>query len=407
MIAFSHYGTADDVSGVTSWLRRLLAWLARNDVATSLRIHDFGRHPEAGELLRDSNRMGIAASGVRMPVTSGKAVVDILRFLNDSRPRVFLPQGLPGPHFAAAIAAEAGLPWVLSLHSDDPWYWGLLESCGPAASDGVCVAVSEAIAEEASRLRPDADVRIIPYGVDVPEDRAAWNERRFLIVYSGRLVEEQKCISRVLDTLLAACGLSERIEAVFIGDGAERATLEKRVAEAGMENRIRFRGRVPSDEVQQELLQANAILLMSDYEGLPVALLEGMACGLVPMARGIRSGIPQIVKPSETGLILADEPAQAAAAIARLADDPQAWGSMSERARQLVDEKYSNEVCCRRWGALLEELGSRCNAEFPLKIPFKPRLPGFDPRLAEFDVREHKWWKPVLQKGARAIKRLR
>ncbi len=79
---------------------------------------------------------------------------------------------------------------------------------------------------------------------------------------------------------------------------------------------------------------------MSDYEGLPISLLEAMACGVVPVARKIPSGIPELVLEGETGLLVDASPEKAASALIRLLDDPGPWHRCSQASRRLIAEKY-------------------------------------------------------------------
>ena len=53
-----------------------------------------------------------------------------------------------------------------------------------------------------------------------------------------------------------------------MGDGAERAACENLVRQAGLPGRIQFHGRMLPEQAQHLLLRSQAILLMSDFEGL-------------------------------------------------------------------------------------------------------------------------------------------
>jgi glycosyltransferase involved in cell wall biosynthesis len=400
MIAFSYNGQINDISGVTSWLQDLLKDLRDRDREISLNLHHFGPVPSAGELYRTASSMGVRVSGIPYPLT-GDAVRDTLEFLNRTTPRVFLPQSLPGPHFAAEIASESGLPWVFTIHSDDPEYWALANSCGPVRGKGVWVAVSESIADQARAQYPEADVRVIPYGVNVPDKAVDWSTDTFDVVFSGRFVEEQKRVSQVLDVLIKACTLAPRIRATFIGDGPSRQSLNDRVAATGLGERIRFTGRLPKNEVLNELVGAHAVILMSDYEGLPVALLEAMACGLVPVVKNIRSGIPQLVKHGETG-ILVEDVNTATKALVDLSTDQARWTRMSDSARMLVSRNYSRENSHSRWRELIAELEERSSPRYPIPVPSRPVLPPFDKRLKLLDQRRNKTW---IEKFAIRLKR--
>jgi glycosyltransferase involved in cell wall biosynthesis len=387
MIAVSHYGAKNDISGVTTWLGLLLVELKADDIPVSLHLEHFGEDGSCGSFFLLARELGIPVSWVPRSGDTSQDVKGVLEFLNRSKPDVFLPQCLPSAHFAARLAQRYGLPWVFTLHSDDPAYWALADLCGPEGSHGIWVAVSETIAAAARERYPKADIRVIPYGVSLPEGRAAWNPASFRIVYSGRLVEEQKRVSLVIQALIEACRGSNRIEAVVLGDGPAKPGMEEAVRFGGMEDRIRFAGRLCPQEVQAELLQAQAIVLMSDYEGLPVCLLEAMACGVVPVVRAIRSGVPEIVWNGETGLLVDDNPKKAAAVLVKLSEQSEDWGKMSQAARDLIVRCYSHEQCMKRWCGVLDELSGVSKVKYPIPVPYRPELPHCDERLKDLDQR--------------------
>ena len=387
MIFFAYAGLVNDISGVTSWVRRFFILLKKRKITFRLHLQHLGTRVEDGTLYQEAVREEYDVTALPRQSTSRAAVRDILKQINISRPSVFLPHSLPALHFAARIAQKAGLPWIFTIHSDDPEYWALADGCGPDRKAGVWVAVSEAIAREAINRYPYADVRVIPYGVRIPKNSTTWDEGKFRIVYSGRMVERQKCISKVLDVFVAACQSSTNIEAVFIGDGAEKSLIEDRVAELGMQERIRFTGRLDTEAVHNELLSSQAILLMSDFEGLPLSLLEAMACGVVPIVRNIRSGIPEIIHQGKTGYLVDDNIQKAAKTIIDLASDRDQWQQISSSARELAVTRYDENKCFDQWISLINEMQQKSTVKYPIKVPLIPNLPPFDNRLNVFDQR--------------------
>ena len=387
MISFGYAGELNTISGVTSWLIRLLADLKNRCIDFDLHLHHLGINACDASLYGDGIRAGWNVSSISIPPTTQAAVREVLHHLNQVKPSVFLPHSLPSMHFAARIAERSGLPWIFTIHSDDPEYWALADACGPNRSAGAWVAVSEAIANEARIRYPAADVRFIPYGVRIPDFQSNWNSERFRIVYSGRVVERQKCVSKVLNVFAAACEMCPKIEAVFIGDGADRSIIEKRVADLRLQHRISFTGRLDADGVQKELLSSQAVLLMSDFEGLPLSLLEAMSCGVVPVVRNIRSGIPEIIHNGRTGFLVEDDVQAAAQTLSDLASDMHLWQSVSAQARELALSRYDEKKCFDQWIALIHEMEERSSVSYPVKVPLVPSLPRYDNRLAVFDQR--------------------
>jgi hypothetical protein len=137
------------------------------------------------------------------------------------------------------------------------------------------------------------------------------------------------------------------------------------------------------------LLACEVIVLLSDYEGLPIALMEAMACGCVPVCLRMRSGIPELVEDGETGLLVGDRGDGFVAAIRRLRDDRALWARLAEAARALIVERQSIESTAAQWVRLLEEMkggkGSRA-----IELPSRMRLPQVHPALASADVRQVK-----------------
>lgn len=165
------------------------------------------------------------------------------------------------------------------MHSDDPDYWCVAEALTPEAHGGNSVCVSAFLAAELRRKVAGSSPKVIPCGVVCPPNHTTFCNDPFRVVFSGRLENRAKCIHQVVRTMIAAARLVPRIECDLIGDGPERAACESLVSSAGLSDRIRFLGRLAPEEVGPFLQRSQAILMMSAFEGLPVALLEAMASG--------------------------------------------------------------------------------------------------------------------------------
>lgn len=410
MICVGHYGAAHDISGVSTWVAGLLHSLHASSCSCSLLLPHFGADLERCSLavtVRDSVQ---DIRGVQIPFEAEAFTRWTLQQLNDLEPRVFAPQCLPAYHYASRIALQQGLPCVLTLHSDAPDYWALADLMAGGGSRMVWVAVSQFLADKASALFPDVDVRCIPYGVPVGRRSARWHQSRFRIAYCGRMLQEQKRISLVAETLIACCRADSRIEGLMVGDGPHRGHAEEAVLQAGLADRIRFTGRLEGASLQSVLADCQALLLMSDYEGLPVALLEGMALGLVPMTRWSQSGIPELVKDGHSGLILPDSPVKAARLIVDRTGTESDWERMSVNAHSLVQQQYSLEASLQKWSDLLKELMGRSTVQYPLQIPRRIVLPRADFRLSQCDWRRLNVWQKLAfraRKVMRVFRRLK
>ena len=174
--------------------------------------------------------------------------------------------------------------------------------------------------------------------------------------------------------------------AVLWGDGPDRHAVAAILDAEAPAGRVILGGRLQPGEVQVHMAECDALLLLSDYEGLPIAVLEAMACGVVPICLAMRSGIPDLVEDGVTGLVVPDRDEGAIAALRRLAEDPSLRGRLGEAARARVVERYSVNAMVDGWDVMLREVAAAANPS-PLKLPDAPELSPIHPALACEDWR--------------------
>jgi colanic acid/amylovoran biosynthesis glycosyltransferase len=107
-----------------------------------------------------------------------------------------------------------------------------------------------------------------------------------------------------------------------------------------------------------------------------------MAAGVVPVVRAIESGIPELVHHERTGLLVGNDPAEAAAALVRLSRDPDLWQRCSTQTRALVEGGYGADQCFERWLGVMEQQRGPAHPPFPIRTTDLRRLlPLADPRF--------------------------
>jgi phosphatidyl-myo-inositol dimannoside synthase len=202
-------------------------------------------------------------------------------------------------------------------------------------------------------------VRVIPYTVGVgAEDAPAPRVEPagvFRVLFVGRLVE-RKGVRHLIDAM-GKLAPDLGAELVIVGDGPERAALERLAGGTGLEGRIAFRGRVPEAELKAAYGAASVLVLPAivdsrgDTEGLGVVLLEAMSYG-VPVVGSHVGGITDIVTDGETGLLVRPgDPAALAQALDRLARDRSLAARLGEAGARLVRERFSWPAIVARWEA--------------------------------------------------------
>lgn len=262
-------------------------------------------------------------------------------WVNAQRPDAYVVSTSPDVGWLALPLLDASVPTVSVAHNDVWAYYEPLKHYGALVdcAVGVSEEILRRIVEECGV--PSERARRIPYGVyTLPEADATARVEASTAVggplkigYIGRVVVEQK---RVLEMAPLAAELERRgvdFELHVVGDGAARASLEEEFRRLGVEGRVKLWGWLAPDEVRRRLSELDVFLLMSDYEGLSVALLEAMGHALAPVVTDIRSGTGEVVRDGRSGLLVpVGDIGAFAERIERLARDPQALASLKRGA---------------------------------------------------------------------------
>jgi glycosyltransferase involved in cell wall biosynthesis len=113
------------------------------------------------------------------------------------------------------------------------------------------------------------------------------------VLYTGRL-SKAKHVDTVIKAAARALHAGIEIECTVIGVGPERQALEALAAELQIADRVRFTGGIPFQEVVRELASADVLALLSETEGWPKSIAEGMAFGLVCIGSN-RGFVPEML----------------------------------------------------------------------------------------------------------------
>ncbi|HMO06546.1 MAG TPA: glycosyltransferase [Paracoccaceae bacterium] len=168
------------------------------------------------------------------------------------------------------------------------------------------------------------------------------------LVFVGRL-DTQKGLPVLVEALALAAPRHPGLRVTLVGGGPLRPALERQVAKAGLSRNVTFAGWQDEAGVRAALAAAQALVVPSFAEGLPVVIMEAMAAGRPVIATAI-AGIPELVKPGETGwLVPAGRAAPLAEAIATLAETtPDRLATMGAAARMRVLARHDVSASAER-----------------------------------------------------------
>lgn len=204
------------------------------------------------------------------------------------------------------------------------------------------IAVSESERDACAKtgLFDMSKVVVIPNGVEVPLFRQKKPAERFRIITVARL-SPIKGVDIVVDIARELGSIADGYEILIVGDGPERASLEKKAE--GLEN-IRFLGF--RTDVPELLDSSDVFLSASRGEGMPLSLLEAMARALPVVASDVM-GNRDLVGNGTTGFLFdINRPTEAAEKIALLIKDRRLYDRLSKNAFEAASAEHSVEKMC-------------------------------------------------------------
>ena len=212
-------------------------------------------------------------------------------------------------------------------------------------------AVSEAVGASVLAMGvPRSRITVIPNGVDAARfstgvDPAA-PPRHPPVVGSVGCLAARKDYATLVDALALLGARALECRAVLVGDGPERAALERRIQERGLAERVQLLGE--RADVERLLPGMDVFALSSREEGIPNALLEAMAAGRAVVATAV-GGTPEVVRDGETGWLVPPGSAVALAdALEQALRDPAEARRRGAAARRAVLDHMSIEAMVAR-----------------------------------------------------------
>ncbi len=386
-VIFCTYDFGNYYNGPNSWMRRLLPNLRAQGIDIEVL---FIKTSDAGPAFHDLRQQGFDCPYFNWYATTQDKIAWILQEVGRSAPDIFFANLVVPAYFAGRWIRDAGIPTVGVLHSDDPFNDAIIDEFvvgDPRYRTSVMVCVSDWQRRALLAKHPnDTIVARIPYCTPIPSQTAARPGQRLRLVYTGRFVETQKRVSDLTRALCRAVREVSGTEAVLYGDGEARPAVERIIAEEDGTD-VLLAGIVDATEIQDKLCACHAITTLSDFEGLPISILEAMACGVVPICLNIRSGVPELIEHNKTGLLIDNRGEDFVNAVRRLRTEPHLWARLSRGAKAKVVSGYSLKGVVDDWVKLFSSL-MRGRPAGLHHIPSMLELPPVHPELACEDFRE-------------------
>jgi glycosyltransferase involved in cell wall biosynthesis len=264
-----------------------------------------------------------------------------------------LPPGTPvilsddASVWQGATSLSGSYPLIGVLHSDESHYYELARQHARHIAYFACV--SRRVRQHLIETLPgiEGSTAVIPCGIHLSSfSPVAVHDAVLHIAYVGRVTHYQKRVGDLVYICLKLAEARVHFHLDVIGDGSERRALEELAGEEGLAENFSFHGWLPQQEVARRLAATDLLLLTSDFEGTPVAMMEALAagCGVVATrVSGIEDyehepGAAQCFRVFETGDV--DDAAKKILDLAAAAR-----ANRQPAARKMAEQHFSMEQC--------------------------------------------------------------
>ncbi len=160
------------------------------------------------------------------------------------------------------------------------------------------------------------------------------------IGFAGRFTDPRKNIGLLLESVALLRQQGHDATLVLMGDAASQPILDA-IESLGIGQQVVLPAQLSRTELAHLMQTLDVFALPSHQEGLCIAALEAMACG-VPVVSTRCGGPQEFVIDGETGYLTDARPPSMASAIASIIGDRPLRAKMSEKARRMVDDRYTN-----------------------------------------------------------------
>ena len=226
----------------------------------------------------------------------------------------------------------------------------LLEKVSFSLADGIAIE-SESIIESHRLRRYEGKTHICrSYYINTDSFKIERDiiARRNLVGYIGRFGEDKGATNFV--EAVGKIVKPDDIEFLMLGgSNTELSKIEEILKKNNLRHKVRLVGLIPHQNIPDYLNKLKLLVLPSYGEGLPVTILEAMACGTPVLATPV-GGIPDVIRDGETGFILEDSsPECIAKNIIRVLEYPK-LNQVIKKAHDLIEREYTYEPTVKSWG---------------------------------------------------------
>ena len=287
------------LGGVTTWSLKMVEKLLGAEEAAVLL-----KHSEEDDQIHIPVPTGTQFLNCAGEPAYSATINDVISYLptyDRTLPATIIPNWSAGTYAACALLSLSKSQFLRTIgfaHTDELDYYKWLQYYEPIIA--VFVAVSDDIGVKLGKFIPHRkdDILIRPYAVEV---RPTLSEKSsadspLTLVYAGRLENKQK---RVFDLVNLVKHLEQgqtNFRFRIIGEGSQKAWLQNELSNLPIEvrDKISLEGVIPHANMQHVWETADVCIIVSEYEGTSISMLEAMSCGCIPVSTRV-SGVASVI----------------------------------------------------------------------------------------------------------------
>ena len=325
---------------------------------------------EGGRLVDEIERNGVPVTVLgRRNGHDWRHGLALYRWLRSKSPQVVHTHLFTADAWGRTFAWLARVPGIFStVHSTNAWKSSLhlqVDRILSRLSDAVIACTAEVQNTIVSQGIPEHKVVSVPNGVDL--DRMSGfaavdlkddfgvpgDVPTFALI--GRL-HEAKGHTDLLPVLQSIAEAGQEFACIFVGEGELEVDLRRRVAEMSLQSHVFFAGF--RSDVPGILKALDFLVMPSRWEGLPISLLESMACD-TPVVASAVGGIPDVIESGVDGLLYPQGDAEAlTSALTQMLCDPTGRERMADKGRAKIEAQYSAAAVARAYESLYDKVAT-------------------------------------------------
>lgn len=289
-----------------------------------------------------------------------------MQCIEEIDPDIIHSQNITNSVPAHIAGKKRNIPYVICIHGNlelmGPFLPPILKKRWPKLpyiknADKIIVLTKDMASTIKTQLGTTPEV--IPNGVDT--DRFYPNITPNISLKNPNIIclsriDDKKGLEYAIESMTIVQKLHPNTKMNIVGDGEYREKLERLVDKYQLNDTVRFTGLVQNREVPSILRSADIFLLPSLYEGLPLSLLEAMACGL-PIISTPVSIVPEIIAEWKNGIMVPfKSPEKIADAILTLINNSNMRLECSTQSSKAARESHSWTLIAKKYEKLYHEI---------------------------------------------------